>query len=315
MNHDNDHGRLFDSLAAYVLGALTEQERVEVEDHLDVCAVCSSEYADLAEAGMILALNVPPREPPARLKSMLLQRVDDEPAPSELPLEYIEDHEVERSRIARLGVMALRPRFRYATAAVLAVGVFTASITIVLNNSSLDERVNMLESQAAMEATAVSAIASSMGNEAEVVDEPESTLETVSRLAKGVESLQEILRESVGLMEDAADPEIRTAFLESADGADGPVGSLVANNADANSGVLLISGMEPSPPGYVYQLWLNIGGVTRSIITFRVDAMGNALVKLPIPFMPTIPVGAVTLEPGFGSVSPTGTEILRVSGP
>ncbi len=314
MIHDNDHERLFNSLAAYVLGALTDEERVEVEDHLDVCTVCSGEYDDLAEAGMILALNVPPREPPAHLKRRLMERVDKDLSSPAVP--DGSRHDIRRqTRIARVGAIAQRPKFRYAAAAAVAVGAFAASLTVILDNNSLDERVNLLENQAAMEATAVSVIARNMGAESEIVIEPETTLETVSRLAAGVESLQEIFRESVTLMEDAADPNTRTAFLESSDGSDGAVGTLVANTTGTNNGVLVISGLEPLPDGFVYQLWLNIGGVPRSVITFRVDAMGNALISLPVPFFPSIPVGRVTLEPGGGSQSPTGTEVLRLSGP
>lgn len=316
MIHKSDHERLSDSLPAYVLGALTDQERIEVEDHLDVCPVCSGEYDELAEAGMILALNVPPREPPARLKRRLMERVDkalSSPAVPDGP-RYDGGH---RTRFARVATIAQRPKFRYAAAAVaaVAIGAFAASLTVILNNNSLGERVHLLENQAAMEATAVSAIAGNMASESETVAESESTIETVSRLAAGVESLQEIFRESITLMEDAADPNTRTAFLESADGPDGAVGTLVANITGTNNGVLLISGLEPSPPGFVYQLWLNIGGVPRSVITFRVDDMGNALIALPMPFFPSFPVGAVTLEPGGGSLSPTGTEVLRLSGP
>ncbi len=314
MIHDRDHERLFDSLPAYVLGALTDEERVEVEDHLDVCPVCSSEYDDLAEAGMILALNVPPREPPAHLRRRLMERVDDELSSPVIP-EGPRHDIARRSRIARVGMIAQRPKFRYAAAAAVAVGAFAASLTVILDNNSLDERVNLLEDQAAMEATAVSVIASNMLAESEIAAEPQSTLETVSRLAAGVESLQDIFRESVSLMEEAADPNTRTAFLESADGSDGAVGTLFANTTGTNNGVLLISGLEPSPPGYVYQLWLNIGGVPRSVITFRVDAMVHALINLPMPFFPSIPVGGVTLEPGGGSLAPTGTEVLRLSGP
>ena len=35
MIHDRDHERLFDSLPAYVLGALTDEERVEIEDAVE----------------------------------------------------------------------------------------------------------------------------------------------------------------------------------------------------------------------------------------------------------------------------------------
>lgn len=314
MIRDRDHERLFDCLPAYVLGALTEEERVEVEDHLDVCPVCSREYDDIAEAGLILALNVPPREPPAHLKRKLMEQVDNNLSSPIIP-EAPRHEPARRTRIARVGMIGQRPKFRYAAAAVVAVGAFAASLTMILNNNSLGDRVDLLEDRAAVEATAVSVIANNMLAESEIAVEPGSTLETVSRLAAGVESLQNIFRESVTLMEEAADPNTRTAFLESADGSGEAIGTLFANTAGTNSGILLISGLEPSPPGYVYQLWLNIGGVPRSVITFRVDAMGNALISLPMPFFPSIPVGGVTLEPGSGSISPTGAEVLRLSGP
>ena len=117
MIHDSDHERLLDSLPAYVLGALTGEERVEVEDHLGICPLCSGEYEDLAEAGMILALNVPPREPPARLKRRLMERVDGDLASPVNPEARLY-HAAHRGRFARVGTIAQQPRFRYAAAAV-----------------------------------------------------------------------------------------------------------------------------------------------------------------------------------------------------
>jgi anti-sigma factor RsiW len=318
MNINNDHGPLFDSLPAYVLGALEEEERIEIEDHLESCALCTSEYDDLAEAGTILALNVPPREPPSELRDRLLSAVRDEQEiaasrsstpPGLLP-------EKPGIRDSRKFGWATGFQLRYAAAAAIIVGVFAVSISTLLTNGTLDERVEELESQASSEATVVSSIANTVMNVSLDTEEPETTIETVSRLAVANEQLQEALQTSVEMQKAASQPSARTAVLQRPDGSNSTFGTLIAGHQSSTRGQLMIQGLDPPPPGYVYQIWMTIGGVPRNLGTFHVNEMGYVFVEMTVPlFTAQTLVGAVTIEPGGGSMRPTGAEILRLSAP
>ena len=318
MNENKEHGRVIENLPAYVLGALEEEERIEIEDHLDGCLHCTSEYDDLAEAGTILALNVPPREPPSELRDRLLSSIRDEMEidadRDSMPVELLP--QIPGKRTSRKFGWVTGFQLRYAAAAAIMVGVFAVSISSILTNGSLDERVEELESQVATEATVVSSIANTVLDVAPGGEEPETTIETVSRLAIANEQLQEALRTSFEMQKVASQPTARTAVLRRSDGSNDTFGTLVAGHQSSTRGQLMIQGLEPPPPGYVYQIWMTIGGVPRNLGTFHVNEMGYVFVEMTVPlFTAQTLVGSVTIEPGGGSMRPTGTEILRLSAP
>jgi anti-sigma factor RsiW len=64
-----------DLVGAYVLDALEESERDSFEIHLIDCATCRMEVVDLMQVVDVLPLAVEPVEPPAEVKSRLLEAV------------------------------------------------------------------------------------------------------------------------------------------------------------------------------------------------------------------------------------------------
>jgi anti-sigma-K factor RskA len=73
-----DHDRWQDSAAAYLLGALPEDEREGYEAHLAGCAVCREEVEQLAPAAEALPASVEPIAPPPELKSRIMAEVERE---------------------------------------------------------------------------------------------------------------------------------------------------------------------------------------------------------------------------------------------
>ena len=64
-----DHGRCserHDDLAAYALGALTDREAVEIENHLAGCEACSERLRWLQPAVDLVPASVHQLEPPPR---------------------------------------------------------------------------------------------------------------------------------------------------------------------------------------------------------------------------------------------------------
>ena len=62
------------SLAAYAIGALDEDERAGLEEHLETCAGCRAEVVDLREAAAGLT---PDGEPPAGVWSQVSQSIQE----------------------------------------------------------------------------------------------------------------------------------------------------------------------------------------------------------------------------------------------
>ncbi len=82
-DHDHDHDAVRLSLGSYLAGALDTASRREVEAHLEQCAICQHEVADLAALPGLLArvgsvVDEEPFELPATLRDDVLSRVRDE---------------------------------------------------------------------------------------------------------------------------------------------------------------------------------------------------------------------------------------------
>jgi anti-sigma-K factor RskA len=73
-----DHTRWSEDVAAYLLGALPEEERVGFERHLAGCPECRREVEDLAVAVDALPTAAPPVTPPPELKQRIMSVVDSE---------------------------------------------------------------------------------------------------------------------------------------------------------------------------------------------------------------------------------------------
>jgi anti-sigma-K factor RskA len=73
-----DHDRWADSTAAYLLGALPDDEVAGFERHLETCAACRRELDELRVAADALPASAPPVTPPAALKTRIMAVVESE---------------------------------------------------------------------------------------------------------------------------------------------------------------------------------------------------------------------------------------------
>jgi anti-sigma factor RsiW len=79
-----DHDRWSDSLGAWLLGALPDDEAAGFKRHLESCAVCQEDARSLQVAVDALPASVEPRTPPPALKEWIMAVVEAEaprPAP------------------------------------------------------------------------------------------------------------------------------------------------------------------------------------------------------------------------------------------
>jgi anti-sigma-K factor RskA len=73
-----DHDQWTDSLGAWMLGALPDDEAAGFKRHLAECAVCREDAATLQVAADALPASVEPRTPPPALKSRIMAVVESE---------------------------------------------------------------------------------------------------------------------------------------------------------------------------------------------------------------------------------------------
>jgi anti-sigma-K factor RskA len=82
-------------------------------------------------------------------------------------------------------------------------------------------------------------------------------------------------------------------------------------NPGTREAVLLAAGLEPAPPGKVYEAWVIASGAPVPAGTFQVDKTGKAVFRLPTVDETAMPrTFAVTLEPEGGTLAPTGPMVL-----
>jgi anti-sigma-K factor RskA len=74
------HDRWADAAGAYVLGAMTPDERADFESHMAKCASCRQDVEELRPAAEALPMASPPMLPPAALKDRIMAEVEREAA-------------------------------------------------------------------------------------------------------------------------------------------------------------------------------------------------------------------------------------------
>jgi len=122
MTTADDHDRWADSLGAWLLGALPDDEAEGFRSHLDGCAVCRADAESLRVAVDALPASAAPAPPPAALKERVMAVVEREaslleaagPAADRPPAPR-------RRRLPRLSALGLRPALALPLAGLLLV--------------------------------------------------------------------------------------------------------------------------------------------------------------------------------------------------
>ena len=117
------HSQFAEALGAYVLGALDDRERAQVDAHLRGCERCSRELAELERAAEILPRSVPQLRPPEPLRDRIMRSVEAEAAAQSGGRDA-------RPRPAGIRRFAL-PRPALGAAAATVIGVAVAAIIVL----------------------------------------------------------------------------------------------------------------------------------------------------------------------------------------
>lgn len=137
----NDHLQFDEDLDLYALGALDPEERVAFESHLKECGRCKQNLAAAEERVGLLGLAVPMLEPPARVRTALLERARQGP------------------RAAPIAATSKRSRFTLwhepVVAWAFAVVVAAIALTLGTRNYRLQHRLDAMEQEMRAHQTAV----------------------------------------------------------------------------------------------------------------------------------------------------------------
>ncbi|MEE9207009.1 MAG: anti-sigma factor [Gemmatimonadota bacterium] len=293
-----DGDRFRDLALQEILTGLTGQEREEYESELDrLGPVGDAQVARMRDAVAAVGLNAPAAEPPAALRSRLIEKVRADamaPASADKPAKPVARGSREPSRApagARLpdgGTFVLRPdrpeenRFPapnlpwFAMAATIAAVVLGAT-TWRLSGRLEEAQLALAEAQASQAAVdSLGALLASLDADFSTISSPDAS--------------------SVVLTGTSPDePGKARAFIDPVSG----------------RALLFVYELPVLPPDQVYQLWAIRGSTPFDAGTFRVDSDRRARVEVAeAATLLGADVLAVTVEPAPGRPTPSGDPIL-----
>ncbi len=268
-------------LALQALDALEEGDGPELERHLATCVECRAELSELREASSLLAFAATEVEPPAALRSQILEGVRAQNSSIRA--------DVDRDRAANSNVTPPASRLEKqpaalgrhwsfaqrfgALAAALAFAALIASLFVLWNrNAALHREVARLSNQSA---------------------------EQQQVLAHERQALALLTAQGAAKLELAG-----TTMAQKAH-------AMLAYDRKTGHAMLMVEGLPSAPADKAYQLWFIANGHPMPGKVFTIDASGGAMMSDEVPAEARQhAVFAVTLEPRSGVNAPTGQMYL-----
>jgi hypothetical protein len=281
-------------IPAQALNTLDSDEARSLEEHLTGCAECRAELDDVQSTFASIALSVTPIDPPAELRSRILEIAKTTPQ--------------EPKTAAPVERPTASPDDGYSSSNVVPL-MTKAPLTPLPARRKSGSRAIKLLALAASVAFVVAAIGLFL------IWNREKSVRGQLILANNrlKETELELARER-GLRQMLASPDSRISQLQGTDNAPNATGKLAV---DRNTGraVLLAYNLPPPPAGKEYQLWYIADGKPLPGRTFKTDAKGNgeALEVIPAEGR-NAAVFAVTLESAGGASAPTSAPYLQGPG-
>ncbi len=267
-----EHSEYRELLALEALDALNPSDAGAMRAHLESCAQCRSELAEIRDAAALLAHAAPPAAPSEDVRERILDRIkttstsSSSQAPKVLPL---------RAPSSKVWATALR------LAAAIAVVMLLLGIIVLWRRDVASRReIRTLAHQ---------------------VDRQQRELQVErENLARQDEAL--------ALMNS---PEAKKMALSGTPAAQTARATFVYDQKSGH-GMLMVDELPATPADKAYEVWFIPKGLAPIPgRTFTVDRGGRALIADNLPSQAKAPlVIAITLEPKSGSAAPTGTIYL-----
>ena len=282
-------------LAAHALGALDEAEARELAAHLEGCAECRAEASAWLETAAALAYATPPVEPPAELRSRILESIHAEGA-QQIPRFALKRDNgkaaniaVESSQAESNVVPFVKPARRRSiiVSQSLALAASLALVALAISLLMLWNRYNTTQQEVARLSARLSQAQGELAREREQLTHE---------------------REAIALI---TQPDTRMATLAGTEMALSAHAKFVF---DRNTGraMLMADNLPAAPAGKAYQLWFIAEGKSPMPgQVFTPDASGHAETRDEVPAEArNATIFAITLEPSEGVPAPTGPKYL-----
>jgi len=293
--NDGEMDPRFENITAYVLDALDdENERQAVEALIAVDPAAQAEFDELTEAADLLAIAVPPINPPARLKARILDQAAREPAAQ--PARPMPAAVAQQTPAATWWSRAFRSGYLVSGAA--AVLVLVSVGVLGMQNNRLGDEIDSLRLDLSTTLTSSESTVASMKSEMDQMEDEFGVTsemvvhqeQMVSELAAANTALRLALRDQSWLtyvaMKEDYKVESWLADRRSTSFAPGASG-LFAVRVVGNEAVFQVHGLEQPRSGFAYTLWLLGNGAPMAVSQFEVSEIGSATVSflLPAPFL------------------------------
>ena len=260
-------------LAGYVLGDLTLEEVVRVNQHLASHPELAEEVSRLQATLALLPLSLPETSPPQRLRSQILQAA---------------------SASAQNGAAKQSNRIRNQSKIWLGLaGSVAAALVLSLGWSNYRLHRQLAIAQAEL-----------LRSRTEIATLRDSTLQQELVAAQAdlsrYQQLVTLLRQ----------PNNRLLTLKGMTPTSQSSGSLViAPNRQA--AVLTLQNLAPLPKGKLYRLWAFVNGQKVDCAEFTPNSEGKVFLQLPLDNWAGTTAVAITIEPSQGVVKPTGEMVMK----
>lgn len=269
------HEELRESLAAWAVGALRDDQAREVELHLPGCPSCREDAAALGGVSSALAMSGPLESPGADVRTRLLAYAASGPAATAQPAlapVITTPRPVPPSSIA--------PWLAVAASLVLSAYLGVDGVRVRNQMAGLSRDLLAARAEAAAEH---------------------------GRLA----SLQQAVDRSESAFAVLSAPDVARIELAGQPGA-GAGATGRAYWSRARGMVFSANALPPAPAGWSYQVWVvTTAPAPMSAGLIEPDASGRVNVVFPMPSdIPPPQAVAVTLEPAGGRPAPTGPKVL-----
>jgi anti-sigma-K factor RskA len=279
----NGHEEIDALAGAYVLGALTAEERAAFERRLQESPALAAEVRDLAVVANALPWTPPLLEPPPSLRARVVRAATgrDEPTASErvvtMPTERVVTMPVEREAV----VVRRTSWAPWLAAAASLVAALALGAAWWQSQSQMRQlRADLDETRARLSAT-----------------------EQQMAVARGE------LAETQAQAAILSAPDLSRVDLKGQEVS--PTSAARVFWSRQNGVVLTASNLPRAPAGKTYQLWVLTATKPVSAGIFNTDPAGRATVTLPTPAdVPPAAGMAVSLEPAGGVPQPTGAIYL-----
>jgi anti-sigma-K factor RskA len=268
--------RIEELLAFYALGAVTDEEREQVETYLADHPEARAQIKDLEFAASALSHGVSPVEPSEQTKRKLMARIaaDQRARPSIRSEAPHPGSSRQQNRFMGL------PQFAFSASSLVIAAVAIVSMFF------LNRQVSQLQGE-------VAALRSALLAQVDTVRQLNLTLEQVNaRLPQTT-------------------PPALTTFTISGTDFQPDAHAQLMTDPNSQSAVLVVSGLDPLPVGKIYQIWLIEGESPKSAGLLNVDDFGQGVsILTPDEAIASFDALGVSIEPKEGSPQPTGDIVL-----